>query len=68
MLSGIKMIWRRIANMFGYTTLKSIVGKDVALSGTMIDSINEWKRMLNGQADWITDYVTSLKLEEGICR
>lgn len=68
MLSGIKMIWRRIANMFGYTTLKSIVGKDVALSGTMIEAINEWKRMLNGQADWITDYVTSLKLEEGICR
>ena len=54
--------------MFNYTTLKSIVGKDVALSQTMIDAINKWKNMLAGKADWSDDTVESLKLEEGICR
>ena len=34
--------------MFNYTTLKNIIGKDVALSQAMIDAINEWKRMQNG--------------------
>ena len=54
--------------MFGYTTLKQIVGKDITLSDKMIDAINEWKQMLNGQADWITDSVVSLGIEEGVCR
>lgn len=54
--------------MFGYTTLKNIVGKDIALSDSMIDAINDWKRMLGGQADWITDYIESLGIEAGICR
>ena len=54
--------------MFGYTTLKQIVGKDITLSDKMIDAINEWKQMLNGQADWITDSLVSLGIEEGICR
>lgn len=54
--------------MFGYTTLKNIVGKDLALSEKMIDAINEWNNMLNGQAEWITDSVKSLRIENGICR
>lgn len=54
--------------MFGYTTLKQIVGKDVTLSDKMIYAINEWKQMLNGQADWITGSIVSLGIEEGICR
>lgn len=36
-------IWKGIRRMFGYTTLKTIVGKDVALSSRMIDAINDWK-------------------------
>ena len=68
MFNGLKRIWKGIMRMFGYTTLKNIVGKDITLSDRMIDAINEWKRMLNGEADWITDYVESLKIEEGICR
>lgn len=68
MFDGLKRIWKGIMRMFGYTTLKNIVGKDITLSDRMIDAINEWKRMLNGEADWITDYVESLKIEEGICR
>ena len=54
--------------MFNYTTLKNIIGKDVALSQTMINAINKWKKMLVGNADWCSDIVESLKLEEGICR
>lgn len=54
--------------MFNYTTLKNIISKDVALSQTMIDAINKWKKMLVGNADWCSDIVESLKLEEGICR
>lgn len=54
--------------MFGYTTLKNIVGKGITLSDKMIDAINDWKNMMNGQADWTTDYIKSLKIENGICR
>lgn len=68
MFSGIKRFLKGIVKMFGYTTLKQVIGKDIALSDKMIDAINSWKRMLNGEADWITDYITSLGIEEGICR
>lgn len=68
MFSGIKRFWKGIVKMFGYMTLKQVIGKDIALSDKMIDAINNWKRMLNREADWITDYITSLGIEEGICR
>lgn len=68
MFDGFRRFWRGVKRMFGYTTLKNIVGKDITLSESMIDSINDWKNMMNGQADWITDYIKSLKIEEGICR
>lgn len=68
MFDEIKKIWKGIKRMFGYTTIKSIVGKDVALSSNMIKAINEWKQMIDGKAFWTDDYVKSLKIEEGICR
>lgn len=68
MFDTLKRLWGRIVNMFNYTTLKRIIGKDVALSQTMIDAINDWKKMLAGKAEWCDDPVESLKLEEGICR
>lgn len=68
MFEGFKRFWKGFMQMFGYMTLKQIVGKDIALSDKMIDAINEWKQMLNGQADWITDSIVSLGIEEGICR
>lgn len=68
MFDGFRRMWRGLMRMFGYTTLKNIVGKDITLSEKMIDAINEWKSMMNGQAEWITDYVKSLKIEDGICR
>ena len=68
MFDGFKRFWKGIMRMFGYTTLKQIVGKDIILSEKMIYAITEWKQMLNGQADWITDSIVSLGIEEGICR
>lgn len=68
MLDGVKRIWEGIKHMFGYTTLKSIVGKDVSLSEAMISAINEWRNMLNGHPPWETAYVKSLRIEKGICR
>lgn len=68
MFDGFKRFWKGLMKMFGYTTLKQIVGKDITLSDKMIYAINEWKQMLNGQADWITDSIVSLGIEEGICR
>ena len=68
MFDGLKRLWGRIVSMFNYTTLKNIIGKDVALSQTMIDAINDWKKMLAGKAEWCDDTVESLRLEEGICR
>lgn len=68
MFDGIRRIWKGIMRMFGYTTLKNIVGRDIAFSETMIDAINEWKQMLSGNADWISGSVKSLKIEHGICR
>lgn len=68
MFDGLKRFWRGVMRMFGYTTLKTIAGKDITLSDTMINAINDWKNMMNGQAHWITDYIKSLKIEDGICR
>lgn len=68
MFDGFRKIWKGIMRMFGYTTLKNIVGRDIALSDTMINAINDWKKMMNGQAEWTTDYIESLRIESGICR
>lgn len=68
MLDGIKKIWREVRRMFGYTTLKNIVGKDITFSEEMIDKINEWKQILSGQAEWTSEYIESLGIEQGICR
>ena len=54
--------------MFGYTTLKDIAGRDIALSESMINAIEEWQAMMAGAAKWTADPVKSLRIEEGICR
>lgn len=68
MFDGFKRLWKGIRRMFGYTTLKQIVGKDIAFSDKMIYAIDDWNKMLNGEADWITGSVVSLGIEAGICR
>lgn len=56
--------------MFGYTQLKDIVGRDVAMTQSMIDAINTWKNMLLGAAPWVDPDtgIVSLRLEQSICR
>lgn len=68
MFDFIKNFWKGIKYMFGYTTLKTIIGKDVTLSDAMIHAINDWKNMLVGKAEWTTDFIKSLRIESGICR
>ena len=68
MFEGLKRMWKGIMRMLDYTTLKNVIGQDVTLSQSMIDAVNDWKRMLNGNAEWTTDYIKSLRIEEGICR
>lgn len=68
MFDGLKKIWKGIMRMFDYTTVKNVIGRDVTLSQPMIDAINDWKQMLAGNADWTTDHIKSLRIEEGICR
>lgn len=70
LMDKIRAMWRDVQKMFGYTETKRIIGQDVTLSEKMIDSINNWKAMLNGEADWVvdSDYIKSLKIEHGICR
>lgn len=68
MFDGFKRLWKGIRRMFGYTTLEQIVGKDIAFSDKMIYAIDDWNKMLNGEADWITGSVVSLGIEAGICR
>lgn len=68
MFDRIRNIWKGIMRMFGYTTFKAVVGSDITLTEPMIEAINKWKQMLDGRADWTTDYIRSLKIEAGICR
>lgn len=68
MFSKVMRIWERIRSMFGYTELKSIAGKEIALSESMIEAIEGWQDMLKGKAPWTTDYIKSLRIEAGICR
>ncbi|MGN0263935.1 MAG: phage capsid protein [Oliverpabstia sp.] len=68
MFDAFRNLWRGIRQMFGYMTLKNIVGKDIALSEKMIDAINDWNNMLNGQAEWVAGPIKSLRIESGICR
>lgn len=68
MFDSFRKIWKGIMQMFRYSTFKNIVGKDITLSDSMIEAINEWEKMLNGQAEWTTYYIKSLGIENGICR
>ena len=56
--------------MFTMTTVQRLVGGEVALSEEMSAKINEWNAMVTGNAPWCKNsgYITSLRIEQGICR
>ena len=71
MFESFKRFWKGLKQMFGYTTLKRIVGKDITLSDNMISAVNNWRKMLDGNADWLTDSVDpSARRRDlpGVCR
>ena len=60
---------KRVVNMlFKNDDIKRITGYDSAMSVAMADKIQYWLDMYRGDADWLDDYVKSLRLEQGICR
>lgn len=64
-IKAIKGVFRR---MFPVNTVKQVVGRDIAISATMVSKIEEWSLMYKGMAPWIDDQIHSLRLEQGICR
>lgn len=54
--------------MFPITTLKRIIGDQIALTPEMIVKIEKWSRMYAGAASWCEEPVHSLRLEQGIAR
>lgn len=56
--------------MFTVQSIKKIVGEEIVLTPEMLSRIEAWNSMLQGRADWCerNEYITSLKLEQGICR
>ena len=63
--------WKGVlGRMFGYSQMKRIAGKDVAMSQAMIDAINLWHKMIIGSAPWVDEDkgIISLRSEVGICR
>lgn len=68
MFDFIKRIWREVRKMFDYSTLKTVLGRDLTLSQTMIEALENWRAMLDGHAPWCVEPVVSLRIETGICR
>ena len=69
MFDGIKNFVRGlIRKMFPVKTIKETIKEDVALTDAMIERIELWAKMNQGNAPWVDDYVSSLRLEQGICR
>ena len=69
----IEKIWnwiKGVTQMFTMTTVQRLVGGEVALTEKMSVKINKWNSMVAGNAPWCenSDYITSLRIEQGICR
>lgn len=63
----IEMIRGVIKKVFPSKTIKQVLGQDTAISQAMINKIETWNAMYNGQASWIDNKVSSLMIEQGIC-
>ena len=70
MFEKIKNWIKGVTRMFTMTTIQNLVGGEVAMTEEIMMKINEWNEMLTGQASWCSnsDYITSLRIEHGICR
>ena len=69
MFEGIKAFLKGVKNrMFKAKTIADALQVKTCMSEEMIERINLWNNMYKGQAPWCTDYVKSLRKEQGICR
>ncbi len=69
MFDGIKnFVKGLIRKMFPIKTIQETIKEDVAFTDAMIERIELWANMSRGNAPWLDDYVSSLRLEQGICR
>lgn len=69
MFERLKKWWRGVmGKMFPITTLKRIIGEQIALTPEMIESIELWSNMYAGRAPWRNDEIHSLGIEHGIVR
>ena len=68
MFDRIRDFIKRVTQLFRKTDIKKAIGADSVITETMIEHINNWQNMYRGEAPWITDYVKSIGIEQGICR
>lgn len=60
-ISGVK-------RMLSRATIKRAFGETPQITSAMIEKIELWNAMLNGNAPWCDEYVKSMEIEHGICR
>lgn len=71
MFDGIKSFIRTVVRkIFPVETLQNAIGEKFAITSTMLAKIELWASMNSGNAPWVanSDYIDSLRLEQGICR
>ena len=61
----VKGVFRR---MFPLKTINQVINDRVAMSEVMFKKIELWGAMYQGLAPWTTEYIKSMRLEQGICQ
>ena len=57
-----------INKMLKREDIQTVVGRDIMLSSPMYHKINMWGRMYAGQPQWANKNVSSMRIEQGICK
>ena len=68
MLKWIERLVIGVRKMIDRDTVKRIINVSPEITSIMIEKINLWRKMLDGDAPWCNDYVCSVGIEQGICR
>jgi len=63
-----RRIWEGVKRMLDRATIKKIIGDSPELTSAMIQKIDLWRNMMDGEPPWKTAYVKPLRIEHGICR
>lgn len=69
MFNIIKAVMGALRRMLKKDDIKKMLDADIAISEQMLGKIEQWGRMLSGNADWVdNDSVFSLRLEQAVAR